>query len=188
MIDTVKTSDDAKVAFFYCEHQYAKKRDSRTVLSTILSDLIGQLGPHLPSPLTTAIMDAFASKKTPTLEVLGGLICIASRVSSKVFVIIDALDECEDRSKLFPIIKTISQSVSVLVTSRDERDIRRGLQQPEMQRHQYIPIRPEDLTDEIGEFIHKEIQDRMQKRSLVVRVPDLVNEIAQALTRRSDGM
>lgn len=180
-----RRKEDVTVVFFYCEHQDANKRDPRKLLSTILFDLIRNLGPHLPQSLAVQISDVLRSKTAITITLLRDMICTVSNECPRTFIVIDALDECEERAQLFPILEMISQHASVLVTSRDERDIRMSLEQCI---GYHIHIQPEDISDEIGQFVNTEVQYRIRVGSLCVRNGDLVGEITRALTAGSDGM
>ena len=186
MIDALKIRNgDATVVFFYCEYQDAHKRDPRNILSAILSDLIRPLRSHLPPSLASQISDILASNPPTTIELLGSMIRMVSDEHSRPFIVIDALDECDERAILFPVLGQISQHASVLVTSRDERDIRMGLDQ-------YIryPIymKSEDIADEITAFVNTAVTYRVRVGSLCVGNANLVEEIIQALISGSDGM
>lgn len=174
------------MVFFYCEHQDANKRAPRKLLSNILSDLIRQFGPHVPSSVATQINNILKSqKKVITIALLGDMICTASDECPRPFIVIDALDECNERAKLYPVLEKICQHASVLVTSRDERDIRMGLEQ---YTRFHIHIQPDDVSDEIREFVMTEVRNRLRGGSLCVRNRDLLREITRVLAARSDGM
>ena len=186
MIDALKSQHkDATVAFFYCEYQDADKRDPRKILSTILSDLIRPLGPHLSPSLVSQINDILASNAPITIELLGNMIRMISNEHSRPFIVIDALDECDERATLFPVLGQISQHASVLVTSRDERDIRMGLAQ---YMGDLIHMKSEDIADEITTFVVTAVTYRVRVGSLCVGNANLVRDIIRALISGWDGM
>ena len=186
VIEALKSRNgDATVAFFYCEYQDERKRDPRNILSTILSDLIRPLRSHLPPSLTSLVSDILASNAPTTIELLGNMIRMISNEHSRPFIVIDALDECDERATLFPALRQISQHASVFVTSRDERDIRMGLAQ--FWRYS-IRMNSEDIADEITTFVTTVVTYRVCAGSLCVGNANLVEEIIQALISGSDGM
>jgi hypothetical protein len=96
---------------------------------------------------------------------LGDLICTAAMAIGKVFVFIDALDECEQRTGLLPILERFSHFISLFITSRDEGDIPRSLGQC---LGCQIPIWLEDTADEIQEFVRDEIKGQLHRGLLHV--------------------
>ena len=80
----------------------------------------------------------------------------------------------------------ISEYVSVLVTSRDERDIRMGMEHH--MRYCKTSLPPNDISSEIRDFVPKEVKDCIVKNSLIVRDQGLVQEITRQLALRSAGM
>ena len=64
--------------------------------------------------------------RQPTLDEVTHLIAHLEVSAPKFYIILDALDECQDRDKLLEIIKVLSESVfkaKFFVTSRREQDI-----------------------------------------------------------------
>ena len=186
MIDALKRQHvDATVTFFYCEYQDADKCNPRNILSTILSDLIRPLRPHFPPSLVSQVNDILASNAPATIEQLGNMIRMISNEHSRPFIVIDALDECDERATLFPVLGQISQHASVLVTSRDERDIRRGLAQ--YVRYP-IHIKSKDIADEITTFVTIAVTYRVDAGSLCVGDDNLKEDIIRTLISGWDGM
>jgi hypothetical protein len=55
------------------------------------------------------------------------VVTLAKELNRKIYIVLDALDECDDRSKLLPFLRDLaagSMNVSVIATSRDTKDIR----------------------------------------------------------------
>lgn len=64
----------------------------------------------------------------------------------KVFIIVDALDECEQIINLLPIFERVARCTPLFITSRDDQDIRRSF--TKYLKYQ-IPILPETIYSEI---------------------------------------
>lgn len=55
------------------------------------------------------------------------VVTLAKELNKKIYIVLDALDECDDRSQLLPFLRDLasgSMNVSIIATSRDIRDIR----------------------------------------------------------------
>jgi hypothetical protein len=66
------------------------------------------------------------SGRNPTLDEVTDLIITLSAFAPNVYIILDALDECQNREELLEAIKTVKHSVinaKLFVTSRQEQDI-----------------------------------------------------------------
>lgn len=79
------------------------------------------------------------------------------------YIVIDALDECEKRTKFLPALKLLSECVSLFITSRDEGDIRMSFGEYTSLR---VSIEPSYIDGKIQEFIQEEIKDRLRTNSL----------------------
>jgi hypothetical protein len=116
---------------------------------------------------------------------LRDLICRVAKEHKNVFLVIDALDECDDRAKLFPILGHLAHCLRLFIASRDEGDIRTSFE--EFASHS-IPIRPSDIQDDIERFVREEIQHRIRNKRLLVGDKHLVDQVAETLMKGADGM
>jgi hypothetical protein len=176
---------DVTVAFFYCEHQEPEKCDPFKLLGTILHQILRKFRPPFPPPIA-ALIDRHSSNHLGwTLPALGDLICEFTKGDNIIFLVIDALDECEQRANLLLILRQLSRHLPLFITSRHEGDIRTSLD--EYARYQ-IPIQPCDIEAEIQQFVQEEIKDRLRNRLLLVGDQGLVDEIIETLVAGADGM
>lgn len=158
------------------------------LLGTILRKIIGEFKPPLPPTIATLIdryRPVIEKQEAMTLPMLSDLICEVAKEVDNAFIVIDALDECEQRIGLLPTLVNLARHIPLFITSRDEKDIRTSFAQHVS--HQ-IHIQPDDIDDEITWFIGEEIKDRLHKQLLQVRDHGLVNEIVGALAAGADGM
>src|SRR5205814_1542737 len=110
-----------------------------------------------------------------------------AREFDRTFIVIDALDECERKDRievLQPALASLKGStrISLLITSRDEVDIRRGLEA--LQGYTYIAISDLNVED-LNLYVNVEVE-RIQKFKTFPK--KLKEEIIETLVKRADGM
>ncbi|CAJ0554858.1 Ff.00g133710.m01.CDS01 [Fusarium sp. VM40] len=180
----------AGLGYFFCTY-----KDPRTVLPcNVLSTLCYQLAlqhedafqileayykelhpsPHLPMPPKTSRL----------IEVLHD-IC---RVFSRVYLIVDGLDECGDhtdetvRSMLRVSLATANKNINVALLSRDELMIREKLED----HFDWIEI--EAHTHDIQLYVASQLAQLIEEKRLRLRDPSLKDEIVVKLVEGAKGM
>lgn len=100
-------------------------------------------------------------------------------------MIMDALDECEDQEELFDLLNAIRDwkldCLSILVTSRDEPDIRECM---DTTANQEILLNNSAIIDDIRLFIVK----TLQKDKKLQAWSELFPEIEKFLTNGAQGI
>ena len=87
--------DNFGVAFIYCRYKLRMEQSPQSVLSSLLRQLIQ--GQHLVSKEASTLYEAHKQNNSrPTLQEVGDLLEIEASRYSKVFIVLDALDECSD--------------------------------------------------------------------------------------------
>ncbi|KAI0058420.1 hypothetical protein BV25DRAFT_1234802 [Artomyces pyxidatus] len=192
VIEAIRSShlaSNTAVAFFYCQYDDPRKSDAGNVLPSLLCNLIEQLpkpGPMLPE---------VASWDAQSPETLSNLMTIIAAEFQTVFLVVDALDECnpEDRRALIATLKKLSESVKILVTSRDWEEIRVSLKNTPVISAERNEVR-EDLMKFIDSKIcvegaeQSEAPEELYSPPLKVNSQDLRNEIVNTLVEGADGM
>jgi hypothetical protein len=106
--------EDVGVAYLYCDFGDRQRQTSANLLSSVLQQLAQQR-----SKTSDEILHLYrhhAKLRTrPSLAEFSKLLQSEVRYFSKVFVVIDALDECSDRQSLLCELRSI---VHLLITSR----------------------------------------------------------------------
>jgi hypothetical protein len=116
----------------------------------------------------------------PYLEVLLGYLGSFSKVFDRLFLVVDGLDECRSPHLLELLGKFNVDNVHLLVTSRDETDIREAFSnKPQMQMDR--PAVDKDITVHIAYRMEK--HPKLKKLSL-----ELKKEIKEKLFSKCDGM
>ncbi|KAK3324446.1 hypothetical protein B0T19DRAFT_230581 [Cercophora scortea] len=166
------------LAYYYCHHSRSHDSDTGPFLAWIFKQLC-EFSRFIPPVLK--------KRNGRRIDELEALDAICQRFDS-VFIAIDALDECRDRSGFLKLLKTIMgrdlcSNLKLLVTSRDEIDIRRGITS--------LPSRVVlSMTNHlVDEDIRKFVRSELQSDPKFTRWPqDLRDEIEQALSEGAKGM
>ncbi len=114
---------DIGVAYIYCNYKTQADQKSANLAATILKQLI-QERPSIAESVTV-LYDRHAGRRTrPSLEEIQTALRLVVSSYSKVYVVIDALDECLDhdgsRSQLLAILRDLQSkaNLSLMATSR----------------------------------------------------------------------
>lgn len=102
-----------------------------------------------------------------------------------ITVVIDALDECQDRRRILTLLRQPPSSVRLFVTSRNEDDIRGSFRSyPELREQE---VRPDDITSDIRNYIVGTLDDHLlQFPNFADR--SLIHTIIETLVEKANGM
>lgn len=182
---TTKFSDDAQTAivYVYCNYKRQNEQTLEALLSSILKQLLERMS-QLPESIKTLYQKCLFKKTWLSVDEHLSLIESVIVQFSRVFVLVDALDECriKDNTQGSFVNKLTSlQSVSeinLLFTSRF---------MPEIVNRFKGALRREVRADERD--VKKYIESRMNELPLFARNnADLKEDISLALLRSVDGM
>lgn len=125
------------------------------------------------------------------------IIELSNYLSSGVWIVIDALDECADgrtRKTLFTSLDKIvtgGKDIRIFLTGRDEADIRGYM----MQKHENYLIDPTDNASDIELYIKSELRKlyedlecREVEAELVTQIKNLEGENIESLKGNANGM
>ena len=110
---------DAATTFIYCNHKEHAKHTVRELIASILKQLVQ--GHPVISEWAMSLYNKHYSKATyPSLEELTEALRMEVGRYPRVFVIVDALDELDERHRirLIKVIQSLSNTVNLMVTSR----------------------------------------------------------------------
>lgn len=183
-------SDKVGLAYFYCDYKDVQKQCPTRTLGTLLA-MLGAQNKYVFHELKT-----FFEKQrkenlsyTPSFDELRSQLLLVStrRFFSQTLIVIDALDECNDREPLMDVLLELSNETSgcikVLVTSRSEIDIHSIFS-----KMPNICIRKDDVSADVESYITSEVRSRIQSKKLKLRDPNLEEVITTALAGKADGM
>jgi Cdc6-like AAA superfamily ATPase len=172
------------LAFFYCDFR------ERVTLQNILSCILGQLArklPVFPEPLEDLYVDHLERGTRPSASSLLEVLDLTISRFTKVFLVIDALDEClllgGTRATLLENIFALQtrHNLGFLATSRDHPEIT-----VKFDGRPCLRIRANE--DDIERFLRGQIGQVDVLPSFVQRKPELQNEIISKITKAVDGM
>ncbi len=172
------------IIYFYFDFRNTEQQHTAGMLSSLLYQLANSLT-HVPEEIC-ALWEKYKGKRTRPSpdELLLLLVYIVQHYFTKVFIVLDALDECSERNVLLPILIDLmeSKSVSLFLTSRSEHDIQQALNA--------LPIfstaiESATVAVDVELFVKKQIQNLEALRDLS---HDLQIEIVQRLILGAKGM
>ena len=111
---------DTSVLCIYCNHKERGAQTIEALLSSLVRQFIDDTKP-VPSWIGDYYKDHTKLKKPRTTDGLKALLTTHLATSrSKVFVLVDAFDECDPvvQKELFNFMSSLPDSISIMVTSR----------------------------------------------------------------------
>lgn len=175
-----RDSGNAVVACVYFRYS---ERTSQSLAKLIAGIWRQMVDSH--KPMSRRLRESHAKDLSPPLDVLIELLQAEAKSRSKVFIVLDALDECPTekgtRSTLLNIIRALKPTPNILITSRVFNDDFLASQRVESLE---IGARAEDMQKYITARIQRE--DRLKRH--VARDHTLAELIVQELVDRAQKM
>ncbi|KAF2120404.1 hypothetical protein BDV96DRAFT_642224 [Lophiotrema nucula] len=188
------SSQDARLAYFYCSQSEESRRKAITVFGSFLKQLgcsdEGKLHKKIVEVYNSREKSGFTSNSLSMDEILSILEHVA-HPSGKTTLLLDALDECYFDERAV-IIRSCNQLIGkvpgmkILISSRRNDDIRRQLI-----RKANLGIAAGDNNDDIAMFIKETIKtDEERRRELGLNtIPrDLIFQIVTEITEKGGDM
>ncbi|KAJ5794740.1 hypothetical protein N7457_001339 [Penicillium paradoxum] len=183
-----KQSNSIALAYFYCDYKDQQKQSPTRIISTLLSMLASR---------NDAVFDRIRTffeqryKENPAYspefdELLNNFSHFMADSFEEIYIVIDALDESEDRECLAYALKRISetsQCSKIFVTSRHEIDIARTYEGLCV-----ATIEAKDVADDIDSYVKAELAAKIKARKLKLRDPNLAGVICDTLIEGAHGM
>jgi hypothetical protein len=177
------------VAYFYFDFNNTQKQDPELMLRSLLCQLV-QRSVVIPKGVDALFSSCENGQRKPSSHTLLQVTREAAQEFTHVYVVLDALDECTQRSELMNMLETVAawqlDNLHLLITSRKERDIESSLE-----KH----IRDEDAACLQRDVVDKDIQRYVQQRlhddndlARWNRDAAIRQEIEEALMRGARGM
>ncbi|KAF9056902.1 hypothetical protein BDP27DRAFT_1433254 [Rhodocollybia butyracea] len=186
VIEELESSTLTQVIYHYCDFRDQHSTNVKTIFHSLLAQLVRQNTQQFNKKLCQ-ITDSKLniSGLLSTIDrVVDWIIDDLSSRDKQQYVVIDALDECEDFDCLIPCLLRLASvpKVSLLLSSRQERDIYDLLCDQSI-----ISLADEGASVLADITIH--IDHELKGRQKLSRFPSPVKaDIARALMEKSDGM
>jgi hypothetical protein len=181
--------DDTNIvtAYFYFNFNDTQKQDPELMLRSLLCQLLQRL---LVIPKEVDALFSSCSQRQPSLHTL---LEVTSRVMQQfthVYIVLDALDECTQRSELMDVLAAVAkwelQNLHLLMTSRRERDIESSLRDY-LSEDDAICLQSDVVDKDIQQFVQQRLSS---DKSLLKWEKDetVKQEIEATLMRGAHGM
>jgi hypothetical protein len=152
--------DDTRIvtAYFYFDFNDAQKQDTELMLCSLLCQLLRRVV-VIPMGVDALYSSCENGQRKPSLHALLDVTRQVAQEFAHVYVVLDALDECSQRSDLMDMLETMAgwqlDNLHLLMTSRKERDIESSLES-------YVG--EEDAVCLQRDIVDKDIQRYVQQR------------------------
>jgi NACHT domain len=172
------------IAFIYCNYKEKEDQTGVSLVASLLQQLV-QRQPVIPSQIRSLYKQHNLKNTRPTLFEYSERLQMEIAACSRAFVIIDALDECDDtsgaRHDLISQLLRLPANTSLMVTSREVPSI-----QQKLDCFRRLEIRASD-TD-VKTYLNGRIEraDRLQRH--VQADPTLQNTIVDTIVKKVEGM
>ena len=173
------------VTYFFCRHDVEESLKARTVLGSLVRQLLRPVADVSPAQLE---IDSI----TVTLDIEGMLKLLQKVLPNqyKAYFVLDGLDECEPAQRdellrhLQALQKTLTLHICISFRKEPNSSVKLRLDQIVAPRFAEIP----EQNPDIDAFIEAELESCVMARRLVVGEPTIVLEIKNALIAGSQGM
>jgi hypothetical protein len=182
-----ETETKTGIAFFYCDGSYREKQNPRFILGSLFKQLLSQTSFDLESPSFSFLKEFYDSNREKKFRTRSSLLQFNTFISeiypffSQVYLVIDGVDECQDREQFFTLLGEIgTDNTHILATSRYEQDIARCFKQWNL-------MHMEDTA--VNRDIQIYIDTRFAAGEKLSKIrPELKAMIRTKLLERSQGM
>ncbi|CAH0004446.1 unnamed protein product [Clonostachys byssicola] len=182
-----RSSRKMGISFFFFAFDDDSKQDASSMLRTLILQLSSQLRGENKS--LCRLHDSYKPSIPPNQALLD---CLRQtiRAFDDVYILLDALDESpRDKHRvdvlqsLVDILEWQEPGLHILITSRDEIDIREGLNIPQSQ---ILLLKNESIDDDIASFISKRLRE--SKKTAIQNWEKHFDQIETALKNGANGV
>jgi hypothetical protein len=175
---------DIGIAYLYCNYRREQQQKAEDLLLSLLRQLT-QERISVPAEVTVLYERHKTSGTRPSFDEIANVLLSLVRLYSKVFIIIDALDECptsnEARNSLLSEVSKLQTQaqVNIFATSRFI---------PEIKSH-FEGCMSKEIRAKDGDVL-RYVEGRIPQllRSRISKYPDLQNAIRREVVKAADGM
>ncbi|VUC27615.1 unnamed protein product [Clonostachys rosea] len=182
--DLYLSSQNRAVSFFFCRHDNAEALTARAVIGSLGRQLIDK---YFKDSLLDNVVDGVT-----TIFSLGDVLRLVKDTvprDVRVHFVLDGVDECQEYDSI-EIIKALGEMqkfmhLSVCVSIRSGTQDHSSLFKPLLN---FQTMTMPEKNPDIGRFIEKELERRIEAKRLVLGQEGLVVEIRDALVKGANGM
>jgi hypothetical protein len=176
-------------AYFYFDFNDAQKQDPEMMLCSLLRQLL-QRSVTIPKDVDALFSSCDNGRRRPSVHALLEATQQAAQDFTQVYVVLDALDECTQRSELMDVLGLVAgwrlDSLHLLMTSRKERGIESALENYVDERDT-VCLQRDVVDQDIQRYVRQRLRDdkglAKWNKDAAIR-----QEIEAALMRGAQGM
>jgi Cdc6-like AAA superfamily ATPase len=179
LLSHVENNQSVGVAYLYCDFRRQDEQKAEDLLMSLLKQL-SQDWPSLPNSVTS-LYDSHQKRNTrPSFNEISSTLRSIASLYSRIFIIVDALDECGCRAKFLSEILNLQAEcgVSLFTTSRFIPEIMERFKR-------IISLEIRASEHDVRRYVDGHIS---HLPSLVERSLDLQEEIKTGIVKAVDGM
>lgn len=183
-LESQHQSTHAAVIYLYCSYKEEEAQTPQNMIGSLLKQVV-QHRATLPADVR-ALYNKHLQKKTyPKLDELARLLVQEVNAYSRIFVVVDALDECPERGnirgRLLAEIQKLPQNARILITSRYSPKI-----EERFENFPHIDIRATD--EDVKRYIEARIEKEKSLARHVRSNQALMEEITKTVVESCQGM
>ena len=174
------------VAYFFFSFNDTQKQSPDLMFRSIICQLIRHM--EIPPRLDALYSSCQRSQRRPTAAELTEVIKTVVQHYSDTYIIIDALDECNQPTELIEVIEILEllQNTHLLLTSRKERYLEKALESL-VEDHNTICLRCDKVDEDIQKYVRYQISCNKDLKKWR-EIPTMKDEIENTLKRGAHGM
>ncbi|KAK1545907.1 pfs domain-containing protein [Colletotrichum paranaense] len=162
LLSEAQTSTSA-VVYSYFDFSNESQQEAQSFLRTCIAQLAAKKPAAFDILLGLRNQFSEAQSQQPGLEELLEATVAALRCFHRVFVVVDALDECSERKRLLKVVEELQslRNLHLVLLSRPEREIEKALSSSAKE----LPLRGVQVDHDIAAYIRQRIHhsDEMQE-------------------------
>lgn len=183
--DQITKDTTCGFAYFYFDFNSGEKQAIDGFLCSVLAQLSCQMEPF-PDSIIALYDENYKLSSRPKRDMLVGTLFTLAKNFRRVYVVVDALDECSDRIGIADLIVTImsrkKEEINILGTSRKEQELEVGLRDVSSQG---ISVQSAMVDRDIALHVRSQLSKDNQLRGWSDSVK---TEIETALVEGAHGM
>lgn len=178
---TESQSKNVGVACVYLNHKETESQTVQNILGALWRQLI--FGKSIPAAVQTMYKDHSERRTQPSLNQFQDMLSSVMAQYSKVYLVVDALDECleEERNDLLEALAMLVPSANLVLTSRPHINL-----DPFLGEIQILEVRATE--GDIRHYVEKQILKSRKLSKHIHSRPELQKEIQSKIISNAQGM
>jgi hypothetical protein len=176
--------DDVAIAYIYCSYKERETQTAVNLIASLLQQLV-QRSPVVPDSIASLYHHHRKRDTRPAIDELSKLLQLEVRRLSKVFIVIDALNECSEnnstRESFLTEIRKLRRTIYLLITSRHIQSIK-----GEFEKAAQVEIRASN--EDVRNYLRGRITSEGRLVRLVKGDPALQATIVNTVAENAKGM